>query len=108
MSYEYDYRPYSYTITYNLDGGTNNPSNPSTYNVLYGVTFLAPTKPRYNFIGWKINGTFVTGINPGANASFSSIQDLYDKCAARTTGNITVTAVWELAQAQIDIKTNNT
>lgn len=35
MFFEYDYYPYEYTITYNLNGGTNNSSNPSTYNVLY-------------------------------------------------------------------------
>lgn len=35
MNFEYDYFPTDYTITYNLNGGTNNSNNPSTYNVLY-------------------------------------------------------------------------
>lgn len=91
---EYDYDPVSYTITYTMNGGTNNSSNPSSYNVLYGVTFGNPTRSGYDFKGWTIGGSAVTGINPGANASFSSADDLYNKCASRTTGNKTVVANW--------------
>lgn len=91
---EYDYDPVSYSITYTMNGGTNNSSNPSSYNVLYGVTFGNPTRSGYDFKGWTIGGSAVTGINPGANASFSSIDDLYNKCASRTTGNKTVVANW--------------
>lgn len=94
-SFEYDYYPGGYTITYNLGGGTNNSANPTTYNVLYGVTFSAPTRAGYTFKGWTIGGKTVTGINPGANATFSSADDLYTKLASRTTGNVVVTAVWE-------------
>ena len=46
---DYYYRPTNYTITYNLDGGTNNSSNPSSYTVLYGVTLAAPTRENYEF-----------------------------------------------------------
>lgn len=94
ISIEYDYWPINYTITYNLNGGTNNSNNPSTYNVLYGITFSNPTRVGYEFIGWQIDNKVVTGINPGANATFSSADDLYTKCAARTTGDIIVTAIW--------------
>lgn len=94
-SVEYDYLPYTYTITYNLNGGTNSSSNPSTYNVLYGVTFSDPTLAGAKFLGWYINGTKVTGINPGENATFSSASDLYSRLSARMTGNITVEAKWE-------------
>lgn len=93
--FEYDYHPYSYTITYNVGSGTNNPNNPSSYNILYGVTFADPTPPaNYAFDHWEIGGTTVTGINPGANATFSSATDLYNKLSTRTTGNQTVTAVY--------------
>jgi uncharacterized repeat protein (TIGR02543 family) len=91
---EYDYDPVNYSITYTMNGGTNSSSNPSSYNVLYGVTFANPTRSGYDFKGWTIGGTKVTGINPGANASFSSPDDLYNKCASRTTGNKTVVANW--------------
>ena len=33
------YQPITYTISYNMNGGTNNASNPANINVLYGVTF---------------------------------------------------------------------
>ena len=51
---EYDYHPITYNITYDLNGGTNNSSNPSTYNVLYGVTLSNPTKNNAEFLGWDM------------------------------------------------------
>ena len=102
-SAQYDYRPTTYNITYNLDGGTNNANNPSTYNVLYGVTFSNPTKTGYDFSHWTIDGTTVTGINPGANATFSSPTDLYDKTSARTTGDKTAVAHWTPQQYYLTI-----
>lgn len=54
MYFEYAYYPINYNIIYDLDGGTNNASNPSTYNVLYGVSLKSPTKPYYTFDGWEI------------------------------------------------------
>lgn len=95
MYVEFDYSPVSYKINYNMNGGTNASSNPSTYNVLYGVNFATPTRPGYNFLGWYINGTKVSGINVGANASFSSESDMYNKLSSRTTGDKTVEARWE-------------
>ena len=96
MWFEYYYAPISYSITYNLNGGTNNSSNPSTYNVLYGVTLKSPTRAGYTFTGWyDESGNKITGINEGCNATFSSADDLYAKLATRTTGNRTLTAHWE-------------
>lgn len=93
--YEFYYAPTSYSITYNMNGGTNNSTNPSTYNVLYGVSLKAPTRAGYTFTGWyDESGNKVTGINEGYNATFSSADDLYAKLAKRTTGNRTLTAHW--------------
>ena len=52
MGFEYDYHPYTYNITYDLDGGTNDPNNPTSYNVLYGKDLYSPTKSGYEFLGW--------------------------------------------------------
>lgn len=102
MSFEYDYIPTVWTITYNLNGGTN--YNPSTYTVLYGVTFSNPTKTGYYFSHWtNANGTTITGINPGANATFSSASDLYSKLSNRTIGDQTVTAHWTAKQTDITL-----
>ena len=49
------YTANEYTITYNLNGGTNNASNPSKYTILYGVSFAAPTKAGYTFAGWFLD-----------------------------------------------------
>lgn len=89
------YRPIDYKINYNLEGGTNNSSNPATYNVLYGVTLKAPTKTGYTFEGWYLDGVKVTGINEGATAVFTSPTDFYDKVAKRKTGDVTLTAKWK-------------
>lgn len=51
---QYNYNPIDYSITYDLKGGTNNSSNPSTYNVLYGVTLNNPTKTNAEFLGWDL------------------------------------------------------
>lgn len=95
MNFEYDYTPITYTITYDLNGGTLSTANPSTYNVLYGVTFSnKPTRTGYTFVGWSMDGQKVTGINVGKNATFSSASDLYAQLKTRTTGNKKVTAMW--------------
>lgn len=42
-----------YTITYVLNGGTNNPFNPSKYTVEdKEITLLDPTRTHYTFAGW--------------------------------------------------------
>lgn len=95
MAYDFYYWPNTYKITYELDGGTNNPSNPSTYNVLYGVTFGKPTKTGYTFVRWENSaGKTITGINPGATAKTGTIDAICNAYASRTTGDQTVKAIW--------------
>ncbi len=53
--------PIVYPITYNLDGGVNNPANPATYTVLDAVSFEPATKEGYTFDGWFSD---VTLLNP--------------------------------------------
>ena len=103
MNFEYDYYPIDYTITYNLNGGTNNSNNPETYNILYGITFKEPTKKGYDFVGWyDKNGNKVTGINEGCKATFTNTADMYSSLSKRNVGNIEVTAKWEIHDYTID------
>jgi len=65
--------PIVYPITYNLDGGVNNPANPATYTVLDAVTFLAPTKEGFTFDSWHNAVTLnspVTGWIAGATGDY--------------------------------------
>ena len=67
-----------YTITYNLDGGTNANENPISYNVeTETITLKEPTKIGYSFEGWYKGEEKITQITKGS------------------TGNITLTAVWK-------------
>ena len=94
MEFEYVYNPNTYKITYNLNGGTNNSANPTSYTVLYGVTLKSPTRTGYTFDGWYNGSTKVTGINEGKTAWFTSADNLYQELASRKTGNITLEARW--------------
>ena len=68
----------SYTITYELNGGTNAPENPAGYNVeTETITLKDPVKTGYTFAGWYTAGNSpVTKIKNGS------------------TGNITLYAKW--------------
>ena len=44
--------PTDYTITYELDGGTNNPSNPLSYTIEDSFTLQDPTRDGYTFVEW--------------------------------------------------------
>ena len=70
----------NYTITYHLNGGTNNTSNPTSYTVeTETITLQDPTKEGFLFAGWYTNSTFsgtaVTSITKGSTGD----KNLYAK-----------------------------
>ncbi len=73
------WQPQAYDITYELDGGINNPSNPSAYTIEDTISLRDPTKPGYTFKGWYSDADFTTAV--------TSI--------AEKTGNMTLYAKWE-------------
>ncbi|MBR6684737.1 MAG: InlB B-repeat-containing protein, partial [Alphaproteobacteria bacterium] len=53
----------TYKITYNLDGGTNNVSNPATYSIESDeIVFMEPTRKFYTFGGWYLDSNFTQSI----------------------------------------------
>ncbi|MBO5379685.1 MAG: InlB B-repeat-containing protein [Clostridia bacterium] len=52
--------PATYSITYELDGGTNSENNPTSYDIGTLVTFEAASKKGYTFTGWTLNGEKIT------------------------------------------------
>jgi uncharacterized repeat protein (TIGR02543 family) len=48
----------TYTITYELNEGTNHINNPITFNVNSNVNLESPTRTGYNFEGWYESGDF--------------------------------------------------
>lgn len=61
----------NYSISYTLNGGTNNSSNPSSYTVEDAITFAAPSKTGYTFLGWYDGDNKVTGIPLGSTGIVS-------------------------------------
>jgi len=63
--------PVTYSIIYNLDGGTNHSLNPATYTVdSENITLQSPTKEGLAFNGWwdsSTGGTRVTSIPSGSS-----------------------------------------
>lgn len=50
--------PVTYTITYNLNGGTNNPSNVSQFTIEDEIILKDPSRTDYTFIGWYTDANF--------------------------------------------------
>ncbi|MGN0156610.1 MAG: InlB B-repeat-containing protein, partial [Lachnospiraceae bacterium] len=51
-----------YSITYELDGGTNHPDNPTEYGKNDTYTLKAPTKAYHTFAGWYSDANFKTKV----------------------------------------------
>ncbi len=71
-----------YTINYELEGGTQNENNPTYYTVEKVEELLAPTRPGYDFTGWRYEGEELTSTDGLAK-------------------EITVVATWQLERHTI-------
>ena len=82
-----------YTISYELNKGTNNSSNPTSYTIeSENITLQNPTRNGYTFIGW-------TGSNGDTPQTTVTIPK-------GSTGNKTYTANWEEKTYTLTIKPN--
>ena len=66
----------TYSITYNLNGGTNASSNPTSYTVEDAISLSVPSKIFNTFVGWYLNDRKIETIVLG------------------TTGDLTIEAKW--------------
>ena len=70
-----------YTISYELNKGENNPSNPDTYTKGQTVTFADPTRAYHTFKGWYLDSSFKTPVT---------------EINSETEGNLKLYAKWYL------------
>lgn len=83
----------TYKIDYVLNGGTNDNSNPTEYNIYSSIaSFADATREHYIFNGWFTDSSFEN--------SFTSIE-------AGSTGDITIYAKWEAVKYTITYETND-
>ena len=87
------FTPITYTITYDLAGGSVTMENPATYTIESAdITLVNPTRDGYTFVGW-------TGTD--LNEATESVT-----IAAGSTGNRTFTAQWKKLMTNADIAVN--
>lgn len=80
----------NYTITYNLNGGSNPSGTVSTYTIEKAVSLPTPTKSGYTFAGWFTSSNF----------SGSKVTTI----AKGSTGNRTFYAKWNATSYTITYK----
>ncbi len=81
--------PLVYDITYNLDGGTNDPANPVDYTVEDDTITLAdPTKDGYTFLGWTPTDNIPAGSTGDKEFTATWEINTYDIATSVTSGTI--------------------
>lgn len=85
------YDTINYSITYELDGGTN-AQNPTNYNIeSETITLNSPIKTGYNFIGWFTENSFTNKIEIIEKGSIN---------------NLTLYAKWEAKKFKVQLNLN--
>ncbi|MDE6024678.1 MAG: InlB B-repeat-containing protein [Lachnospiraceae bacterium] len=71
-----------YNISYMLNSGKNNPSNPASYSRYTGdITLYAPSRAGYTFAGWYTDAAFTTKITKIPKGNSGEVK-LYAKWTA--------------------------
>lgn len=106
----------SYAITYNLNGGTLETANPTSYTIEDTITLNNPIKTGYNFAGWTgSNGTtpqISVTITEGSIGEKNYIANYTSKTPTVTLnmqsgsgGTASVTATYESSMPSITVPT---
>ena len=82
-----------YSISYELNGGTNSASNPAVYTIESStIIFAEPTRTGYDFMGWY-------GASDYSGDAITSIP-------AESTGNRTLYAKWQIITYTVEYTLN--
>ena len=82
------FTPIEYSITYELNGGTNDTSNPNSYTVEDAdITLHAPSKSGFEFDGWYTDSEFTNRIESISTARKENLT-LYAKWSVLTNINL--------------------
>ncbi len=87
LTFEATWEEITYSIGYDLRGGTANANSPSQYTIEIGATIGAPTRVGYTFLGWQ--------------SSLSSEIESELVIEPGTFGDIILTAVWNSDEGEI-------
>jgi len=63
----------TYKINYTLNGGINNPNNPTSYKVGETPKLLTPTNGTVEFLGWYLNGELITELPKGLSGEITVV-----------------------------------
>lgn len=87
----------AYTITYNLNGGVNDPDNPTSYvSDTSKLELKAPSRDGAAFLGWYIDSYQNGGDTYYVRSNFAKFQNKKKNYIANSLGNFSVTARWGL------------
>lgn len=92
------WNPISYSVTYDLAGGSFGAAHPTSATYDQAFTVSNPTRSGYRFAGWTITGmdstTHVYGSKTTTATSLSGIADTSFKNLRASGGTVKFTAVW--------------
>ena len=90
-----------FVINYELDGGTNNAANPSSYTIdTTDIVFAAPTKEGHSFDGWFYNYSNNEGVE--------TFENLATQITSGSTGVKTLYAKWTPEKYIVRYNSGNT
>ncbi len=107
--------PTEYTITYNLDGGSNDVSNPANYTIESAeISLEDATKTGYTFGGWydnsELTGSAITTIASGSTwneayyAKWTPVEYSITYNLDGGINNVSNPAIYTIKSAEINIK----
>ena len=91
------YKPITYSILYNLDGGTKGSSAPTSGTFDTALTISNPTKTGYTFAGWTASNLDTSTAYYGStrwSSSSTKVTATSFKNLRSTSGTVTLTANW--------------